>query len=151
LDPRPLPPGAGQQLHSFVAAGGGLGIFLGRNATPVESFNEPLAQTLLPAKLLRQWRSDVSLAPEGFEHPVLAKFRSLDVAWELLPVFRHWQFGPLVEGAAVVLPYSDNQAALLERPVGKGRVLAMSTPISDPSSWKDCWNLIPTGEDKSPF
>ncbi len=151
LDPRPLTPGVWQKLHSFVAAGGGLGIFLGRNATPVQSFNEPVAQELLPGKLVRQYRAEVTLAPESFQHPVLAKFREHEVAWELLPVFRHWQLGSLAKGAAVVLPFSNNQPALLERPVGKGRVIAMTTPISDPSNQPDYWNLLPTGEDKSPF
>lgn len=151
LDPSPLAASVWQKLHSFVAAGGGLGIFLGRNATPIQSFNEPVAQELLPGKLVRQWRGDVTLAPEDFQHPVLAKFRSIDVAWELLPVFRHWQLGSLAKEVAVVLPFSNNQPAILERPVGKGRVITMTTPISDPSNRKDYWNVLPTGEDKSPF
>ena len=37
VDPRPLEPGVWQRLHSYVSAGGGLGIFLGRNAAPVET------------------------------------------------------------------------------------------------------------------
>jgi hypothetical protein len=151
LDPRPLAPLVWQKLRSYVSAGGGLGIFLGRNATPIQSFNEPVAQELLPGKLVRQWHGDVTLAPENFQHPVLAKFRSLDVAWELLSVFRHWQLGPLADGASAVLPFSNNQPALVERPLGKGRVLTMTTPISDPTNRPDYWNLLPTGEDKSVF
>ena len=30
-----------------------------------------------------------------------------------------------------MLPYSDGQPALFERPVGRGRVLMMTTPVSD--------------------
>ncbi len=138
--------------------GGGLGIFLGRNATPVDAFNDPLAQQLLPGKLLRQWRADgdVYLAPENLQHPVLAKFRGLNVAWQLLPIFRHWQLGELAEGAAVVLAYSNNQPALVERPVGKGRVITMTTSVSDAASRAGTrnyvpWNLLPTGDDKFPF
>ncbi len=41
IDPGPIEPATWQKLHGFVAAGGGLGIFLGRNATPIDSFNEP--------------------------------------------------------------------------------------------------------------
>ncbi len=154
VDPRPLAAGIWQKLGSYVSAGGGLGIFLGRNAAPVQSFNEPLAQELLPGKLVRQWRADeVYLAPEGLQHPLLAKFRPLgiSVAWEALPVFRHWQLTDLAKEAGVVLPFSNGQPALLERPVGKGRVVVMTTPISDPSSRRDVWNLIPTGDEPWPF
>jgi hypothetical protein len=157
LDPRPLAGSVWQKLHSYVSSGGGLGIFLGRNATPIESFNEPLPQELLPGKLVRQWRAEppreLYLAPETHGHALLAKFRPLEgsIAWELLPVFRHWQFGNLTDGVAVVLPFSNNKPALLERPVGKGRVLTMTTPISDASSDREAWNLLPTGEGSWPF
>lgn len=158
IDPTPLPSNVWQKLNSYVSAGGGLGIFLGRNAKPVASFNQPAAQQLLPGQLARQWRSDgeLYLAPDDFTHPVLAKFRGLDVAWQLLPVFRHWQLGPLAEGAATVAAFSNNQPAIIDRPVGKGRVITMTTPVSDVASRADSrgyvpWNLIPTGDDKFPF
>jgi hypothetical protein len=52
--------------------------------------------------------------------------------------------------------FSNNEPALVERPVGRGRVLVMTTPISDPASRTDQrgyvpWNLIPAGDDKFPF
>ncbi len=158
VDPTPLAESVWQKLHGYVAAGGGLGIFLGGHALPVDSFNSPLAQELLPGKLSRQWRSDgdVYFAPDNFQHPALAKFRGLNVAWQLLPVFRHWQLDELAAGAATVASYSNNQPALVDRPVGKGRVLTLTTPVSDPASRADRrnyvpWNLLPTGDDKFPF
>ncbi len=160
VDPRPLDASVWQRLQSYVAGGGGLGIFLGRNATPIDSFNEPIAQELMPGKLVRQWRAgdsgEVSLAPENFEHPVLAKFRGLEVAWEGLPVFRHWQLEPGAQGVGVVLSFSNNQPAILERPVGKGRVLAMTTPVSDSANRPaikgyEPWNLVPIGDERWPF
>jgi hypothetical protein len=154
LDPKPLAPAVWQKLQAYAAAGGGVGIFLGRNASPVDSFNTPLAQELLPGKLVRQWRTgEAFLAPESFEHPILAKFRSLagGVPWESYPVFRHWQFDKLTEGSAVVLRYSNGQPAVVERPVGQGRVVTMTTPVSDPASRSDTWNLLPTGEQPWPF
>lgn len=158
VDPKPLDGAVWQKLHGFVSAGGGLGIFLGANASPVQSFNEPMPQQLLPGRLVRQWRSDgdVYLAPDNYQHPVLSKFAGLEVAWPLLPVFRHWQFDKLADGATTVVAYSNNQPALVDRPVGKGRVLTMTTPISDPASRAKVrdyvpWNLLPTGDDKFPF
>ncbi|MGD9723268.1 MAG: BatA domain-containing protein [Pirellulales bacterium] len=154
LDPGPLPPAAWQRLQAYAAGGGGVGVFLGRNAANLQSFNEPLAQELLAGKLVRQWRTgEAYLQPEGNQHPLLARFRALAEAppWESFPVFRHWQLDALAEGAAVVLRYSNGQPALIERPVGKGRVLTMTTPISDPASRRDTWNLLPTGEEPWPF
>ncbi len=145
VDPRSVAPAVWQKLRAYVAAGGGLGIFLGRNAV-VADFNEAIAQSLMPGKLVRQWRGDTTLAPDVFEHPVLAKFRRLETAWELLPVFRHWQLGDLADGATAVLSYADNQPALVERPVGKGRVMTLTTPISEHASGRDIWNQLPTGD-----
>ena len=77
LDPPPLEPAVWQKLADYAAEGHGVAIFLGRNARPVDSFNAPAAQQLLPGKLLRQARrpdGDTVLAPRNFEHPVLAEF-----------------------------------------------------------------------------
>jgi hypothetical protein len=154
LDPHPVTANVWQKLSSYVSGGGGLGVFLGRNAWPVDSFNEPTAQELLPGKLVRQWRArETNLAPQALEHPLLARFRPLanTVPWEGLPIFRHWQLGSLAKEAGVLVSYSNGQPALLERSLGKGRVLTLTTPISDPASLADAWNLLPTGEQPWPF
>ena len=158
IDPTPLAPPVWQKLQAFVAGGGGLGVFLGQSASPVQSFNDPVAQQLLPGRLLRQFRTggDVYLAPDDYQHPVLSKFRGLEVAWPQLPVFRHWQLDKLAEGATTVIPFSNNQPALIDRPVGRGRVMTLTTSISDPASRPSerdyvPWNLLPTGDDRFPF
>ena len=154
LDPRPLAPAVWQRLQAYAAAGGGVAIFLGRNASPVDAFNKPLPQELLAGKLVRQWRTgEAFLAPQDASHPLLAKFRPLagSVPWESFPVFRHWQLDEVAEGTAVVLRYSNGQPAVFERPVGKGRVLTVTTPVSDPANRRDTWNLLPTGEQPWPF
>ena len=56
LDPTPLDPLTWQKLANFAAEGHGVAVFLGRNADPLDSFNSPQAQELLPGKLLRQSR-----------------------------------------------------------------------------------------------
>ena len=158
IDPTSIAPPVWQKLQAFVAGGGGLGIFLGQNASPVQSFNDPVAQQLLPGRLLRQFRTggDVYLAPDDYQHPVLSKFAGLEVAWPQLPVFRHWQLDKLAEGATTVIPFSNNQPALIDRPVGRGRVMTLTTSISDPASRPSerdyvPWNLLPTGDDRFPF
>jgi len=148
LDPKPLPADLWRKLADYAAEGHGVAVFLGRNAEPIDAFNEPLAQAVLAGKLLRQVErpQEVHLAPADFAHPVLTLLvrHAGSIPWDLFPVFRYWQIEK-GEGAVVVVPLSDGQPALLERVVGSGRALTMTTPISDRPS-EEPWNLLPVGE-----
>ena len=53
LDPKPLESAVWRRLADYAADGHGVGVFLGRNADPVEPFNAGPAQELLCGKLLR--------------------------------------------------------------------------------------------------
>ena len=92
------------------------------------------------------------LAPRDYQHPILAAFRSFSdaIPWEAFPVFRYWELDKPAAGTSMVLPYNDGRPALLERPVGQGRALTMTTPISDRPSRHDPWNLL-LGEETLPF
>jgi hypothetical protein len=149
LDPKPMEPSLWRRLADYAAEGHGVGIFLGRNAEPIDSFNGQEAQSLLPGLLVRQARGDLVLAPRDFQHPTLRGFPNT-VPWELFPVFRYWVLSELAGGVAVVIPYDNGLPALLEKPIGQGRSLTMTTPISDRST-KTPWNLLPIGESSWPF
>ena len=156
LDPTPLPATAWQRLGAYAAAGGGVAIFLGRNAGSATAFNDPAALELLPAPLVRLWKAgdkDVYLAAENLEHPLLRKFRPLEtsVPWDGFPIYTHWQVGDLEDGATVVIPYTNGLPALIEKPLGDGRVLMMTTPVSDAANRRDLWNTLPTGDEPWPF
>jgi len=155
LDPAPLEPGVWQKLADFAAEGGGVAVFLGRNALPVDSFNQPPASDLLPGRLLRQARrpdGDCYLAPDSYQHPVLAAFGEVagSVPWRAMPVFRYWEIEPDGSGVGAVVRFSDGRPALLERPTGDGRVLTMTTPVSDDPN-QDPWNLLPVGAGTEPW
>ncbi len=157
LDPRPLDPAMWQRLGNYASQGGGVAIFLGRDALPTTSFNAPRAQDLLPGELLLQVPRDADfnfhLAPQQhhYQHPIMAEFarefpgRVDAIPWKAFPVRRYWQLGDLADDVGAVLPYLDGEPALLERPVGSGRVLTMTTPISDDPN-RDPWNFLPVGE-----
>jgi len=157
LDPAPLPAAAWDHLTEYARAGGGVALLLGRNAQPAASFNEPPAQQLLPGPLVRQWRAPegLYLAPRRLEHPLLAAFRPVrtTIPWENFPVTRHWWIDPLAADAQTVIPFSNNRPALLERQVGQGRVLTLTTPLSDAANLpgRAPWNLLPTGPEPWPF
>lgn len=150
LDPKPLEPATWKKLTDFAAEGHGVAVFLGRNAQPIDSFNAEQAQELLGGTLLRQARrpdGDLHLAPRDYQHPILSAFRSQAgaIPWQAFPVFRYWEIEQAPVGVNVVMPYSDGQAAVVERAVGQGRVLTMTTPISDRPNQAP-WNLLPVGE-----
>jgi len=158
LDPEPIPAVVWEQLGKYVRAGGGLAVFLGHNAQATTSFNEPAAQQLLAGQLARVWRSadrSLFLAPDRYDHPVLAQFRSrtTSVPWDASPVFKHWMLDPMNEETSVVVSYSNGKPAVVERAVGRGRVITMTTPVSDPLRPIDhaAWNELPTGDDAWPY
>ena len=155
LDPTPLGADTWDKLANYASAGHGVAVFLGRNAKPTEPFNSPAAQELLAGKLIRQ-----ALSPEGYlspaprvtQHPMLSELATLTdtVPWSVLPVFRYWQLGALAEGVQIVVPYGDGRPAILDRPLGEGRVLTVTTPVSD-SPNDEPWNLLPVADPSWPF
>ena len=155
VDPKPMKPELWEKLAQYVSDGHGLAVCLGRNASPVATFNQSDAQRLLPGPLLRQAKSgdvDLHLAPRDLQHPVLGAFREMtgSIPWSDSPVYRYWELGPTAKGTNVVVPFNDGRPAVLERTVGDGRVLVMTTPLSDLAQGKP-WNLLPVAESWPPF
>lgn len=156
LDPGPLTPPDWDKLAGYVRRGGGLGLFLGRNADPA-SFQGETARRLLGGRLVRQWRATEGLfmTLRDLSHPVTAAFREIgtDVPWERFPVYRHWVLEDFSEGARLVMPLSNNKPAVVESLWERGRVLTMTTPISDSLrlQGRQPWNELPTGSDAWPY
>ncbi len=155
LDPPPLSAAAWEKLQSYASQGGGVALFLGRNVGEIKDFENPAARELLPGPLKTRAgsTSDLFLAPQDLQHPVLAGFRAREsqVPWSEFPVFRYWQFESLDNGVNVIVPYNNGRPALMEKPVGKGRVLTLSTPVSDGANDPEAWNILPTGFAPWPF
>ena len=156
LDPMPITPELWKKLAEFVEGGGGLAIALGHNAQ-ADAFNNAAAQQVMPGKLSLQWRTgadDVSLQPELFRHAILKVFRdrSSSIPWHQSPVFRLWDTTEMSTDAVVVLRFNNGRAALIESTMGRGRVLLMTTPLSDKPRPKDRrpWNELAFGEDNWP-
>ncbi|MFT7640461.1 MAG: hypothetical protein ACI9G1_002204, partial [Pirellulaceae bacterium] len=158
LDPTPMPPTTWERFGRYVREGGSMGIFLGHHAIQSSSFNQPAAQQLLPGRIERRWRTterDLFIAPRSLDHPVMSVFRDFATAtpWNHFPVYRHWILGDLAENADVVVSFSNGKPALIDRAVGKGQVLTMTTPVSDSlrPAGRSTWNEIPTGQDPWPY
>ena len=146
-----------EKLKEFLKSGGNAVVYLGHNAViggaPDQSFLTPDAVDVLGGKLLFPFRSiegDVYLSPDQLDHPVLKTFRGIDsnVPWNKHPVYYHW--GIEREDSwerfptEVVMPYGNREPALIERKIGEGTVMVMTTPISEPASAPDreIWNEL---------
>jgi hypothetical protein len=156
LDPKPLTPGEWTKLADFAERGGGVAIFLGHNAQPPASFQDPAATKLLGGKPTRQTRTggDVYVAPRSYDHPILAVFRQLDtnIPWDRFPVHFHWNLDDLGSNSRTLIHYGSGKPAVVENRLGRGSVLVMTTPISDPArpAGYQTWNELATGEDAWP-
>jgi hypothetical protein len=81
---------------------------------------------------------------------MLRPFREMtgSIPWSDSPIYRYWELGSIAKGVNVVVPFDDGRPAVLERTVGDGRVVTMTTPVSDRAQGQ-AWNLLPT--DSWPF
>lgn len=148
LDPPPLSDHLWDLLVSYADEGGGVGIFLGERAQAA-AYNSGAALRLLPGALLRKSRYETFFRPERFDHPALAGLRDYaeSIPWQAYSVFRYWEFDDLTGDAYVIARFANNEAALVERPFGPGRVVTFATTISDPPELehREPWNLLPAG------
>lgn len=156
MDPLPLPAEAWEKLAAYAEKGNGLAILLGHNAQPLASFQEEAAVKVLGGKLTRQTRSggDLYLAPSSYDHPIMAEFRKIEanVPWNDFPVFYHWNLDELASSARTIIPFGNNKPALVENGLGRGKVLVMTTPLTDPLQLRGrpCWNELWFGSDPWP-
>jgi hypothetical protein len=76
-----------------------------------------------------------------------------DIPWSIYPVLQFWEFGELAADTRVIARFHNNQPALFARLASSGRVLIMTTPLSDPRDpvGRETWNLLPTGPEPWPF
>ncbi len=159
LDPTPIGEPTWKLLDRFVVGGGGLGICLGKNAArgpfAHESFLTDSATRLLTGKLDQQFlneTNDLFVSPQDLSHSLFKTFRNNEtgMAWNLFPVRKHW--GIEMDELSETLPtqtliaFSNREPALIERRIGSGRVLVMTTPISERSSDKKRWNDLYVGK-----
>lgn len=156
LDPPPLDDSQWRQIENYARRGGGVALFLGRQARSATEFNTPSALRVLPAPLDRRWRDQagISLAPRDYDQPLLSVLRDIQttVPWDAMPVFQHWVVGALQSESRTLVPFSNNKPAVLERTMENGRVIMLTTPVSDADvRGRSPWNLLPTSLDSWPF
>ncbi|MFO0917040.1 MAG: VWA domain-containing protein [Planctomycetaceae bacterium] len=143
-------PEAWTRLRSFVEGGGGVFIALGAESAvaskaksvidPV-AYNDPAALALTPGEL----KAVLSFNPASMidfrdkAHPLVQRFDEFQAIPDLsaTQIRRYWNVSPDVE-ANTIAPYDieSRPPALLERAVGRGRVLMLTTAVNS-TAWND--------------
>jgi len=165
LNPRPLSEGNWNQLTAFTEDGGGIAMFLGdqaaRNGQIDDSFNSPQAKRLLPGEIGNIWRTNSAdnpwqgafLIPNSQSHPIVQPFSQAAsrIRWDELDIFRHWGMRAFPDADdiqfEVLFRYSNQLPALVERRVGLGQMILMTTPISETHDFRTreeptAWNRL---------
>ncbi|MEM7783916.1 MAG: BatA domain-containing protein, partial [Planctomycetota bacterium] len=162
LDPQPVDDQTWGIFESYVTSGGGLSIFLGYNAASGgladPSFSTKSAARVLTGNLDRQWLSDednpdLFLSPAELTHPVFSLVRDnpTSVLWNRFPIFIHWGLDPVENEelpTQTLLRYSNREPAVIERELGEGKILVMTTPITEYGNvrGRKMWNSLLTGK-----
>lgn len=126
-----LPPAGWERLATYVQAGGALWVVPG-DLLRAEDYASPAAQALLPVRpgAASELPAGVRLEPADAESPYLAPFRDdANPPLSDVRVTRRLATEALAPSAAVAVRFSDGEPAIVERTLGRGRVV-----------W---WNLAP--------
>ena len=166
LDPKPLTDDRWELLQTFVENGGGLGLFLGPNANSKgfidPSFTSEIAQRLIGGLLDQQWFDDtgeLTLSPPGeTSHPIFRAIQGSEtsILWNRFPITKFWGFQQDNSDDApptqTLMRFTNRQPAVIERVIGKGRVLTMTTPVTEPGVIPDrkSWNFLLAGNGLKP-
>ncbi|MFO1007870.1 MAG: BatA and WFA domain-containing protein [Planctomycetaceae bacterium] len=123
------------RLTAYVNAGGGLVVGLG-DQTDREGFQSTLGAALCPVDWLEfadHVDEPVHFETRELDHPVLAPFRGrTDSGLSTAPISRFARVKPRPEGNwQVVLPFTTGDPAILERSLGRGRVVLVTTSLDD--------------------
>ncbi len=138
---------ASQKLARYVQAGGSVVIFPGPRTQPDAFNNDPALRDFLPARLGPKVNGAAAWQSKDYHHPVTALWN--EPANGNLGTVRVTQYFPLTLPTAgmsqVVAAYTDGSPAVVERAVGKGRVVLFGMPATTR------WSNLPIHPDWVPF
>jgi hypothetical protein len=137
LDDAPIPSGeSGRRLLEYVSGGGGLVIALGAHSRPDDW--PDFADQLLPRPTAPIDRLDTHGATIGFldrTHPIFDAFSAPHSGdFSAARFYRYWNVVPAANDHELAR-FDDGHVALLERQVGRGRVLVLTSALD--GVWND--------------
>lgn len=166
MDPKPIPDDHWELLQRFVENGGGLALFLGPNANnngfADAAFTSEIAQRVMGGRLEQQWYDETDQLmlspPAETSHPIFKRIqgRETSILWNRFPITKFWGF---VQDSSADAPptqtlmrYTNREPAVVERMLGRGRVLTMTTPVTEYgySPGRKSWNVLLAGAGLKP-
>ena len=166
LDPKPFADDRWELMESYVDNGGGLGLFLGPNANKNgfadASFTNEIAQRVMGGLLEQQWFDETDKLvldpPTETSHPIFKSIQGSEtsILWNRFPITKFWGFkqdaSPDGLPTQTLMRYTNREPAVIERTIGKGRVLTMTTPVTEYGYSPDrrSWNLLLGGTGLKP-
>lgn len=156
LDPGPLTELEWKTLAKYAEGGGGVAVCLGENARAgfgiAPEFVTSEAKAVLGGELTEVWTPTAAyLSIADYNHPVVQKFKRFetDDVWRDFNVYQHW--GMLFDGPEkpeIIARFTTRKPALIENRIGRGTVLVMTTPLTEPGQviQRRRWNELTTGE-----
>lgn len=142
-----LPAETASALVRFVESGGGLLLISGPQ-THAESLGN--LQEILPATLQKRYRAagrgrDQRIASLQKRHPIFNHFEDVHFSYFMATAYTDYTLAEPVAGSQVLAALQNGSPLLLERAVGKGRVLLFT------SSLDRNWNQLPLKSVFLPF
>ena len=136
-----------KSLEKFAENGGGIAIYLGENVKHA-AYLSPAASAVFPGQLKGKIDFDepTFMDLQNPSHAILKKFAEWGGGLSTVEINRCWSVDPgLVAGAIASYTDRNHLPALVERAIGKGRVMACTTSI-DRREWNDLpldWGFAP--------
>jgi len=137
-----------RKLASYAENGGGVAVFTGSaqfeqtKGILSTAYLTDDAKAVLPAELLAplKFTPPKSLDLKDTTHPILKKFEGAGIAADLMSVDvrRYWKVEPFA-ASKVITTFTDRDAtpALIERPLGAGRVVMLTTAVDLTRDWSE--------------
>jgi hypothetical protein len=159
VDPPELSGTVVDEIHKAIQNGLGTMLIMGPSITSPDIWNDSPIHRLLPGKVAVQWRRPVSDSSYYFSnlvtnHPLWSVFDSAVTAipWNRFPVYRYWVLDPVQEQSMTLAKFSgSNHPAIVEHAIGKGRVLVVTTPLTQTESLNvSLWNRLMAADDAWP-
>jgi len=136
-DPGVIPARLAEKLATFVNNGGGLIVGVG-DRSDVKALNEKFS-SLLPARLVRKRQGNASglslITNIQKQHNVFRVFQPVHQSYFLTTPFRTYVEATPAPGSSVLMELDQGLPLLVEKVVGKGRVLLYTSAFS--TDWND--------------
>jgi hypothetical protein len=125
-----------ERLRSYVEAGGNLLWICGENVNPDEynHMNEEAKRQLLPAKLLGVRTADPAQGKDSWnitylddKHPALRQLNDPPSLYQSVLVYKHVRIDAKEPGLVVLARLDGGEPLLVERQVGRGKVVMLCT------------------------